>query len=266
MTTIDNIAAGNVRSAVDMVKNFLSSAHTNTKKILAIEEDSPGTYFIPMHEFMRSLIYGNNKFFDSETSVISNMFSITTQDPKEYFLKLALINELIFLGSSDVAKQGFIETKLIYTHFQSLGYIPEQIEQTIEYCLKEELIENPINSVLRDSDLAANSIRVKTRGAVYVRMIASTFTYIDAMIVDTPFINKALLEAINKSYTQDASIEERKERAIAFMDYLNQIYETSLKSAQDPRINVLVPKLMGQFNSSIGQVNSSLLRTAMKQR
>jgi hypothetical protein len=265
MAMIDNIASGNVRSAVEMVKNFLSSAHTNTKKILDIEEETPGEYFIPVHEFMRSLIYGDKRYFDPSTSLISNIFAITTQDPKEYFLNIALINELIRLGASDVAKQGFIGTSIIYTHFQALGYFPEQIEHAIEHCLREELIENPINSTLKDSDLAANSLRVTTRGGVYINMLTGTFVYMDAMLVDTPIINKPLLEAINKSYEHDdITIEQRLERVEAFVEYLNLTYNGEIKALNDPGINQLIPALIREMQSSLMQVRSSLQRTAIK--
>lgn len=265
MAVIDNISAGNVRSAVEMVKNFLSSAHTNTKKILDIENETPGEYYIPVHEFMRSLIYGDKRYFDPSTSLISNIFAITTQDPKEYFLNIALINELIHLGPSDVAKQGFVNTDIIYTHFQALGYLPEQIEHSIEHCLEEELVENPINSILKDSDLAANSLRVTTRGGVYVNMLTGTFVYMDAMLIDTPIINKALLEALNKSYEyDDITIEQRLERVEAFIEYLNLTYNGKMKALNDTNINLLIPALIREMQSSLSQVRSSLLRTAIK--
>lgn len=267
MAMIDNIASGNVRSAIDMVKNFLSSAHTNTKKILDIEDESPGEYFIPVHEFMRSLIYGDKRYFDPASSLISNIFAITTQDPKEYFLNLALINELIRLGPSDVAKQGFVETSIIYTHFQALGYLPEQIEHAIEHCLEEELVENPINSTLKDSDLAANSLRVTARGGIYINMLTGTFVYMDAMLVDTPIISKSLLEAINKSYEyDDITIEQRLERVEAFIEYLDLTYSSKMKILDDPGINQLIPALIREMRGSLAQVRSSLQRTSMKIR
>jgi GTPase SAR1 family protein len=265
MAMIDNIASGNVRSAVDMVKNFLSSAHTNTKKILEIEERTPGEYLIPVHEFMRSLIYGDKRYFDPSTSLISNIFEITTQDPKEYFLNIALINELIHLGRSDVAKQGFVGTSILYTHFQALGYLPEQIEHAIEHCLEEELVENPINSTLKDSDLAANSLRVTARGGVYINMLTGTFVYIDAMLVDTPIMDENLFEAVNRSYEQDEiTIDQRLERVEAFVEYLKLIYNDEIEGLNDTNINQLLPALIREMQNSLTQVRASLVRTAIK--
>ena len=50
------MSAGNVRLALDLVRQFFGSGHINTQKILDIYHRSGG-YRIPLHEFLRAIIY-----------------------------------------------------------------------------------------------------------------------------------------------------------------------------------------------------------------
>ncbi|MGC2330170.1 MAG: hypothetical protein WA581_01845 [Candidatus Acidiferrales bacterium] len=73
---IENIASGNVRLALDLIKDFIGSGHVNTQKILAMVAEGE-EYTIPLHEFLRAIIYGDNEYYDPSTSPIVNLFDIT---------------------------------------------------------------------------------------------------------------------------------------------------------------------------------------------
>ena len=49
---VDNISGGNIRLALDLVRNFFGSGHVDTEKILDIFSRE-GSYTIPVHEFSR---------------------------------------------------------------------------------------------------------------------------------------------------------------------------------------------------------------------
>jgi hypothetical protein len=82
---IDNIAGGNVRLALDIVREFFGSGHVDTEKIIGIYERTR-RYTIPLHELLRAVIFGNAEHYDPEQSPIVNLFDITYLDPKEHFL------------------------------------------------------------------------------------------------------------------------------------------------------------------------------------
>jgi hypothetical protein len=73
-TCLVNISGGNVRLALDLVRQFFGSGHINTEKIYAIYRDQ-GSYTIPLHEFLRAVIYGDTRYYDSDRSPL-------TQTPK----------------------------------------------------------------------------------------------------------------------------------------------------------------------------------------
>lgn len=266
VTMLGDIVAGNVRMAVDMVKLFLSSGHTNITKILDIEDKKPRSYEIPLHEFIRSLIYANHKYFNPQSSMIANIYNVRTDDPKEYFLNLILLDRLIKLGGTKVAKHGFLSTAEIYNQLQSLGFLPGQIEKAFTYLLTEGMVENPVNTELGDSVQAINSVRVTTKGSVYVRLLVGTFQYIDSMLVDIPIIDKSLLAEINETFTGgDITIEERLVRSELFVSYLNDIHKQLLAPKQDNYVDNLVVGLIGQYKLDIQKSRISYQRFEARQ-
>jgi len=50
---IENISAGNVRNALDLVRAFFGSGHVDTQKIITTWREEHG-YNIPIHEFQRA--------------------------------------------------------------------------------------------------------------------------------------------------------------------------------------------------------------------
>ena len=267
MAMIDDMVAGNVRMAVDMIKQFLSSGHTNIGKILDIEESHPGTYYIPLHEFLKSMIYGNDKYYNPRSSLVSNLYNIRTKDPKEYFLNLILIDRLTKLGNTKIAKQGFVSSSEIYNQLQALGYLPEQIEKSIVYLIEEGMAENPVNTELDDSVHALNSVRVTTKGSVYIKLTVGTFQYVDSMLVDIPIIDKHLLEEINNTFrTYDLTIEERLIRSEQFVSYLSDIYKDKLVQYEDTEVDNLIQSLFAQYRSSIQAARLSYQRSEMNNR
>lgn len=265
VTMMSDISAGNVRMAVDMVKLFLSSGHTNITKILEIEDANPGTYAIPLHEFIRSQIYANYKYYNPQSSMIANIYNVRTNDSKEYFLNLILVDRLMKLGSTKVAKNGFLSTEELYSQIQALGYSASQIEKAIVFLINEGMVENPVNTELGDSVQAINSVRVTTKGSVYLKLLVGTFQYLDAMLVDVPVVDKSVLNDLNEYFRSDITIEERLVRTELFVSYLNDIYKDSLASKQDDYVNNLVMGLIGQYKLDIQKSRISYQRFATRQ-
>jgi GTPase SAR1 family protein len=56
---VENIASGNVRLALELVRGFFGSGHVDTQKIITKFREEGG-YIIPLHEFQRAIIYGDN--------------------------------------------------------------------------------------------------------------------------------------------------------------------------------------------------------------
>ena len=82
---VDNVCGGNIRLALDFIRVFVGSGNVDTGKILEIYRKS-GSYTVPLHEFLRAVIYGDQRDYDPRASEITNLFDIRSTDGKETFL------------------------------------------------------------------------------------------------------------------------------------------------------------------------------------
>jgi len=97
-----------------------------------------GGYFIPLHEFHRAIIYGDNVHYDPSRSPIANILDITTLDPKEHFLQPIIIAYLLGTLRSKGLTRDLFPVEKVYEYCQGLGFIPEQIDVAIIRVLQQE--------------------------------------------------------------------------------------------------------------------------------
>jgi GTPase SAR1 family protein len=135
---IDNISGGNVRSALDIVKEFFGSGHVDTQKILNIYD--AGGYTIPIHELLRAVMFGDSEYYHPDQSPIANVFDVSSHDTKEHFLLPITINILAATDNSQL-DGGFVETSKLYEYLQGLGFTPDQIDIAIARAFRKKLLE-----------------------------------------------------------------------------------------------------------------------------
>lgn len=222
---IDNISAGNVRIALDIVRNFFGSGHVNTEKIINIYTES-GNYTIPLHEFLRAVIYGDNEFFNPHIhNNIYNIFEISSNDPKEHFLQPLLISILSsnnFRSESD----GFIETSIVYQLLQGFGFTPEQIDIAVIKCCSNKLIQTAGRKMPKKSEDIPRSLRATTVGLYHINKLINLFTYLDAIIVDTIILDADVYDRIQN--VQD--IAARIARVEIYKGYLDKCWENLIEA------------------------------------
>lgn len=223
---IDNISGGNIRLALDLVRGFFGSGHVDTQKIVDIQrQDDRGGYTVPLHEFLRAVLFGDNFYYDATRSPIANLFDISSNDPKEHFLLPLLIGLIHSLGSSG-SDGGFVETAIVYEHFQGLGFTADQIDAALVTGSRKKLIETTARLIPQPGQTMPHTIRATTLGLYHISRLCSLFEYVDAVIIDTPILDADTRELIHDVL----DIDSRLERAENFRDYLDtQWSKTSLQ-------------------------------------
>ncbi|MFA5865335.1 MAG: hypothetical protein WC975_11690 [Phycisphaerae bacterium] len=221
---IDNISGGNIRMGLDMVKDFIGSGHVDTKEI--IEKDDQNRqkgfgYVIPLHQFLRAVIYGDNEYYDPNRSPLVNLFDVNHDDPKEHFL-LPVILALLAVMKTSGQDGGFVETSKLYDKLQGYGFTPEQIDWAILRGHHKKLLETSARRIPQIGQNMPVSLRVTTIGLYHIIILCNKFTYIDAVIVDTP-----VLDEISHSTIHDVqNIIDRLDRAEIFCSYLDTQWKT----------------------------------------
>ena len=213
---IDNLSSGNVRLALDLLKWFLGSGHVDTEKIKKIYDET-GLYLVPIHEFLKAIIYVDYQHYDPGRSIFCNMFDIGSTDIKEHFLIYVLLASLETLSESS-EKGGFVDTKSIYDLLQGYGYLPEQIDRAIISTCRKKLVETSYRQTPDSQRDIPRALRCTTIGLYHYHILSRQFVYIDAMIVDTPILIPTYRDKMHDCYM----ISDRLSRALIFCDYLTE--------------------------------------------
>ena len=211
---IDNIGGGNVRLSLELVRQFFGSGHVDTEKI--INTFRYDDYIVPLHEFLRAIIYGDTVHFSPDRSPVANLFDVSTPDQKEHFL-LPCILGFISAPGGHLSDEGFVKSRAVYDAFQAVGFTPEQIDSAMVRAHRKNLLETSARMAPAPGMVEPDSVRVTSVGAYHINVLAKQFTYMDAMIVDTPI----LAEDVYHSVLNAEDIRPRLNRAEAFMSYLD---------------------------------------------
>jgi hypothetical protein len=213
---VDNLSGGNIRRALDFLNAFIGSGHVNAAKILDRYEQQ-GSYTISVHEFMRAVIFGDHEHYDPSISPIANLFDISTPDGREHFL-LGNVIGFIERNASSSGQQGYVDAAPFYEFAQSLGFAPSQVNFAVQRAIDKKLIE-PSPAFLDKAEAVA--YRITTIGAYTIKQLCKYFSYVDAMIVDTPIVD----DKTRVSIGDIDDIDRRLERATRFADYLDSQWQ-----------------------------------------
>ena len=209
---IDNMSAGNVRIGLDWVRQFFGSGHIDTEKIIGILKDS-GRYRVPLHEFLRAVIYGDNRYYDASRSPVTNLFSVSRIDQREHFLVPVCLTVIRRTSGND----GWLDTTLLFDHVQSFGFVPEQINTALQNCTERGLIETSGRQPFVRGLNHPKALRIRTSGVYHLEYLLVLFVYMDAVVVDTPILDKTWRLQLQTADT----IKSRLDRAELFLTYLD---------------------------------------------
>ncbi|MFD9078947.1 hypothetical protein [Streptomyces erythrochromogenes] len=205
---IDNMSGGNTRTALMFLFAFIGSGYVSTQRVLDVAE-SGKIYTVPMHEFIRAIIFGDYDYFNPESSAVCNLFDITTNDGREHFLLPNILAHIQRVAES-AGGDGSVPAAVIYSFGQAMGFSQEQIGAQLDRALKKNLLDF-------SEYLEGGCYRPTSVGSYLYRKLTSSFSYVDAMVVDTPVVDPSFRRQIRDVH----SVKDRLQRAKVFRDYLD---------------------------------------------
>lgn len=212
---LDNVCGGNIRLALEFVRAFIGSGHVDSGKILTLYR-TQGNYTVPLHEFLRAIIYADHEHYSPAASQIVNLFDISAPDGREHFLSPVLLSQM-HSWSQQSPTEGFVHESVIHAYMQSLGFVPNQINSALQRLAGRNLIETPSRAPEEQHKTGTSNYRVTSVGVYYVQQLVRRFVYIDAMTVDTPIVDPARRREIAEVY----ALHDRLDRARVFCAYLD---------------------------------------------
>jgi hypothetical protein len=216
---VDNLAGGNVRIALEFIKNLIGSGHIDTQKILARYKSS-GSYNIRLHEFLRSVTFIDSVYYDPASSPIVNLYDIHTLDSNEHFLSLTLLSYIQQEGDK-VNQHGFVSVETMYEVIQGYGYTPDQIDFSLSRLCRKHLIENAGRIQPLEKSISFTSVRLTSIGAYHLFKLPYMFVYYDSIVTDIPI----LIPEIQNKILDIVDIRDRLNRANILITYLDGCFK-----------------------------------------
>lgn len=250
-----NVSSGNVRVAIELITKFIGNPNVETDKIVKIASEG-GRYVIPLHEFSKGGLLGDYAYYKEDASYAYNLFNVIYSDPKEHFIALIILGYLAWDGAIRKQADGFIGLNAIKEEIQEAGYTQDQILAHLKKLTRKKLIETSERRLLETDEEEKSTLpeafRITPLGAYHLKKWGYDFSFIDAVLFDTPIFDKCIYAEL-VALANEIHLSNRHKRVLIFISYLDSIWKSVISR---PYFDWMSAKLQGV--DSIARVEKRL--------
>lgn len=225
---IVNVSSGNVRVAIELITKFIGNPNVETDKIVKIATEEGG-YTIPLHEFAKGGLLGDYTYYKEDASYAYNLFNAIYPDPKEHFIAFIILGYLSWDGASRKQVDGFIGLDAIKEEIQNAGFTQEQISAHLKKLTRKKLIETTERRLLETDEAAKSNLpeafRITPLGAYHLKKWGYEFSFIDAVLFDTPIFDKSVYAELT-TLANGHHLSDRYKRVLIFIEYLDTVWSS----------------------------------------
>jgi hypothetical protein len=257
---LERLTMGNMRSALSLFRTFVYSENTKVDKILEIYKTHihhKVPYPVPFHEFTKSVMLGDHRYYSEAHSSVLNLFALSGYGSGSHFTAMRILTYLMLASnrSSVHFERGYVETGEILSAFAMLPAGVQEARSHLQRLLKSNLLEGD-TGVASDID-RCRALRATAAGEYYLTFLVRAFAYLDLVFIDTPISDNAVMTRLRE--LRDArDVAGRFERVDLFLEYLNkeEIREheslpalASVGSFQTPLIPAIIEQITRRSRS-----------------
>lgn len=269
---IEAICFGNMRQALDMFTLFMTSGATDVDKMLGIYERE-GAYYVAFHEFVKSIMLGDRKYYKDQASSVMNLFDCGNERNASHFTCLRILKALsLRRAESSREGQGYVEIAPFLSKSEDLFDNREDFFRSLNRLLNRQLVE--VNTRSTESITGASHVRLTSAGWYYLFYLVKSFAYLDLVLQDTPLNDEATANSLTDLMMQVDNLDEgggskiertqiRFNRVRQFLDYLadeesreDALYGLSVKG--DVWREPFMPELRTQIEREIAWIERRL--------
>ena len=232
------VSAGDMRLALRMFHDFMSSGNTDVEKIQRIIAQHPERpYSMPFHEFAKAAILGSRRYFRGSVTRVLNLFTPSTAAGASYWTCSRILARLLAKASATSRHgEGFVDTPMLLREYRESFGSTDDFAMCVSRLLAAGLLES---EPPRAADIyKTEALKITATGAYYWSFLVRSFAYLDLVLVDTPYFDDALSRDLGHSAEQTKEdmglqpwIRMRIDRVQAFLRYLAQSEQEELKQA-----------------------------------
>jgi predicted type IV restriction endonuclease/energy-coupling factor transporter ATP-binding protein EcfA2 len=214
---IDSITVGNMREGLEFFNNFLYSGNTNIDEIFAIYR-STGRYQISYHQFVKSIMLGEYRYYQQDKSKIYNIFDFDYTITSSPFLSYKILS---FLNENADRKseigRGYVKLSIMYTEGNKIFIEENSIKDTLLKMAEYGMIE--LDTQAKDSLENASFCKITHSGRYYLSTMIFELVYLNNIMIDTPISDRELVYKI-RSNIDEKGFPVIRERVDGFIEYL----------------------------------------------
>lgn len=229
---IDVLSTSDIRLALRMTREFLESGYTNPGRAITIY-CSRGSYVLPRHEALRSVLLGNHPVYADEYSIIANPFDARFARTNQQLLRLFVLAALVAMSSEPGFQ--YAEGVEIRDALRKIGFGDNVAQHVLKDLCAARFVFTSSHGA---ADLGA-SFYPSRLGGYIVRNLVGDPTFLEAVMMDTFIADKSIWERA-KQLSEDIDadrdvvrrLERRHERIRIFYRYMHDQYMQLLAEGQ----------------------------------
>lgn len=277
---VESLCFGNMRMALEMFTTFLVSGATDVDKMLAIY-NRDGAYFVAFHEFVKSIMLGDRKYYKESESAVMNLFDCGGEQNSSHFTALRVLAFLISRrGDNSREGRGYCEVATVIYVFEDVFGNVKDVIQTLDKLVYRQLIE--ANTRSTDSIAGASHVRVTSGGWYYGRYLSGLFAYLDLVLQDTPIDDSNVEQELRDSVFRVDNLADREAEKVdrmaerfrrvgRFIEYLREQEdrehrEFSLQNIEGEIGRRFVPDIRKEYQKEREWIEFRLQRNREKSR
>jgi len=179
-----NVSVGNMREALEMFNKFIISGNTNIDEIFCIF-DVTGEYQIAYHQYLKSIMLGEYRYYVQSRSHIMNLYDFDTSISDSHFILLRILHYLLKrtnVGSS--IGRGYVDISDLVNVASSVFIKKEVITDSLLRLSGFNLVEYDNQS--KTEIKSAAFVKITASGQYYLKHLKHEFVYLDSVYVDSP--------------------------------------------------------------------------------
>lgn len=247
---VECVAFGNMRLALSLFNSFITSGAVNIQKMVAIANE--GSYTVPFHEFAKSVILGDYRYYKEARSPTLNVFSVNSMRNSSHFTTLRILRYLDDHFGASRDGDGFVPLRDLVTAMVDVFDNEDDVVRTIERCIaiNRQLVE--LDTRQTTALTGAALCRVTSSGRYYLYFLVNAFAYLDLVWHDTPLSDRGVCDMLSR-LVASADMIDRFKRVELFLDYLRREEEAELNglglSADgDAFWAPIMPRIIGMYD------------------
>jgi KaiC/GvpD/RAD55 family RecA-like ATPase len=227
---ISRTCGGDMRRALELFASFLVSGNTKILEILDTLHRE-GSYIIAEHQFVKSIVLGNYRYYSKKSSYLQNMFDFDQRFCQSHFLKLKILNYAEDqLAVDSPYGGGYLTINGVSEEASNISISREAIEDALLQMAKNGLVT--LNTRSKDDLAGASHFKITECGVYFLHVLIARFSYVDLVLADTPIADVDLALAI-RHLLPSRDLNNRFDRTERFLRYLAKMEHLEFQNSPE---------------------------------